>query len=175
MRLAPRGAELLRLAMCGAGVGFVAALRWAPSWTWIPLVALGWALGVAADAVERGAGALRARLWIYARRAVSVVLVFHYVCLACVFFRAPTFDTALAVLRQIGLGETDHANLVPIVTTALAVGFACHLWGNASVRWLQRRFVALPAWAQGSLLAGVALVLRELGHARIVPFIYFQF
>jgi D-alanyl-lipoteichoic acid acyltransferase DltB (MBOAT superfamily) len=172
--LAPRGAELLRLAMCGAAVGFLAALCWAPSWTWIPLVVLAWALGVAADAVER-CGAPGDRLWIHARRAVAVVLVFHYVCLAWVFFRAPTFDAALAVLRQVALAETDHANLVPIVTTALAVGFACHLWSDASMRWLQRRFVAMPAWAQGGLLAGVALVLRELGHTRIVPFIYFQF
>jgi hypothetical protein len=33
----------------------------------------------------------------------------------------------------------------------------------------------LPAWAQGGLLAIAALVLRELGHAKVVPFIYFQF
>lgn len=173
--LRPWAPDLLRLAMCAAGAGFLAALAWAPSWTWIPLLGLAWALGIAADAVERGAAELHARLAIYARRAVSVALVFHYVCLAWIFFRASSFDNALAVLRQIALLETDHANLVPIVTAALATGFACHLWGNASFRWLGRRFVALPPWAQGAVLAGAALVLRELGHARVVPFIYFQF
>jgi hypothetical protein len=161
--------------MCAAGVGFLAALAWAPSWSWIPLLGLAWGLGIAADAVERGAGELRARLASDVRRALAVVLTFHYVCLAWIFFRAPTFDTALGVLRQLGLIETDHANLVPIVTTALATGFACHLWGDASFGWLRRRFVALPPWAQGAVLAGVALVLRELGHTKIVPFIYFQF
>jgi hypothetical protein len=79
------------------------------------------------------------------------------------------------VLRQIALVETDHANIVPIVATALATGFACHLWGDASFGWLRRRFVALPAWGQGGVLAVAALVLRELGHTKIVPFIYFQF
>ena len=103
------------------------------------------------------------------------MLVFQYVCLAWIFFRAPSFDDALAVLRQIATLETDHANLVPIVTLALAVGFACHLFADGSFAWLRRRFVALPPWAQGAALAGVALVLRELGHAKIVPFIYFQF
>jgi alginate O-acetyltransferase complex protein AlgI len=170
-----RRPELLRLAMCAAGVGFLAALAFGPRWTWIPAIAATWGLGIAADAVERGAAELRARLAIYVRRAVSVVLVFQYVCLAWIFFRATSFDNALGVLRQIAGLETDHANLVPIVTTALATGFACHLFGDASFRWLGRRFVALPAWAQGALLAGVALVLRELGHTKIVPFIYFQF
>src|SRR5262249_44036089 len=127
-----RAPELLRAGMCAAGVGFLAALAWAPSWTWIPLLGLAWGLGIAADAVERGAAEVRARLPGDARRALAVVLTFHYVCLAWVFFRAPSFDTALGVLRQIGLVETDRANLVPIVTTALAAGFVCHLWGDAS-------------------------------------------
>jgi D-alanyl-lipoteichoic acid acyltransferase DltB (MBOAT superfamily) len=173
--LRTRRPELLRLAMCLVAVGFLAALMWAPSWTWIPLVVVTWALGLAADAVERGAAALRAQLVVYVRRAVSVVLVFQYVCVAWIFFRATSFDNALAVLREIGQLETDHANLVPIVTVALTAGFACHLFGDASFRWLRRRFVGLPPWAQGLLLAGVTLVLRELGHTKIVPFIYFQF
>src|SRR6185436_1461637 len=118
---------------------------------------------------------LRPRLASYARRAVSVVLVFQYVCVAWIFFRATTFDNALAVLRQIATLETDHANLVPIVTLALVVGFACHCYADRSFGWLRRRFVGLPPWAQGVALAAVALVLRELGHAKIVPFIYFQF
>jgi hypothetical protein len=167
--------ELLRLAMCLAGIRFLAALVWWPSWTWIPLVGVTWGLGLAADVVERGLAELRQRLASYARRALAVVLVFHYVCLAWIFFRAASFDDALAVLRQIATLETDHANLVPIVTLALVVGFACHLFADGSFAWLRRRFVALPPWAQGAALAGVALVLRELGHAKIVPFIYFQF
>jgi hypothetical protein len=134
-----------------------------------------WALGIAADVVERGWPVLRARLASYVRRALAVALVFQYVCLAWIFFRAASFDDALAVLRQIATLETDHANLVPIVTLALVVGFACHLFADGSFAWLRQRFVALPAWAQGAALAGAALVLRELGHAKLVPFIYFQF
>src|SRR5436190_1504802 len=77
--LRSRMPELRRLAMCAAALGFLAALAWEPSWTWIPLIALTWALGIAADAVERGGAELRVRLAIYARRALSVVLVFQYV------------------------------------------------------------------------------------------------
>jgi alginate O-acetyltransferase complex protein AlgI len=163
--------ELLRTAMCAAGVTFLAALEWWPSSTWIPMALATWALGLAADWVESGVPDLVA----LARRALAVVLVFHYVCLGWVFFRATSFANALAVLRQIALGETDHANLVPLVTCALAVGFLCHFFATGSFRWLRERFASMHPVAQGAVLACVVLVLRELGHAKLVKFIYFQF
>jgi D-alanyl-lipoteichoic acid acyltransferase DltB (MBOAT superfamily) len=169
-----RAPELLRLAMCAAGAGFLAALQWWPSWTWLPLALATWGLGLCADLVEHGAIAV-GEVVALARRALAVVLVFQYVCLAWIFFRARSFDDALAVLRQLGGGELDHANIVPLVAIALAVGFACHYFAEGSFRWLRDRFCALPAWAQGTLLAGVYFVLRELSHAKLVPFIYFQF
>jgi D-alanyl-lipoteichoic acid acyltransferase DltB (MBOAT superfamily) len=165
----------LRLAMCAAGVGFLAALQFAPTWTWIPLVLLTWGLALAADVLERGTADLEVRAAMMVRRAAAVVLVFNYVCFAWIFFRASSFANAHAVLDQIARWETDHPNLVPIVTTALAAGFACHFFAEGSFRWLRDRFVAMPAPAQGALLAAIALVLRELSHPKIVPFIYFQF
>ena len=134
-----------------------------------------WGLGVAADLVERRPSDWLAYLAAVGRRTVAVVLVFHYVCLAWIFFRAGTFENALAVLRQIADGSTDHPNLIPMVTTALVVGFSCHFFADGSFRWLRRRFMALPTPALGVFLAIVALVLRELAQHDIVPFIYFQF
>ena len=168
-------AEALRFAMCGSGVLLLAALQVWESWTWLVLAAVTWALAIAADLVERGTQDLRARSLAAAQRAVAVFLVFQYVCLAWIFFRAPTFDHALGVLRRLAAFEWDHANIVPLVTTALAVGFLCHFFADGSFRWLRDRFVSLPAWAQGIVLAAAALVLRELGHTKVVPFIYFQF
>jgi len=168
-------AEGLRYAMCASGVAFLVALQFWERWTWIPLVVLTWGLGLAADLVERGSKDMLGRLLAVLRRGVAVFLVFQYVCLAWVFFRAGSFDTALAVLRQLTLLQLDHANLVPVLTTALAVGFTCHFFADGSFRWMRDRWTMLPAVAQGALLAVVALVLRELGHAKVVPFIYFQF
>ena len=163
--------EALRLAMIAAGAGFLCALEWGETWLWIPLAALAWAFGLAADALEGGLPRAAALV----RRAIAVVLVIHYVCFAWIFFRATSFDNALAVLRQLGAMETDHANLVPLVTTALAVGLSCHFFADGSFRWLRDRFAALPACAQGAVLAAACLILRELGHAKLVTFIYFQF
>jgi hypothetical protein len=176
--------ELLRFAMCGSGVAFLVALKWGERWTWIPLVALTWLLSHVADRIERGRQPslhlhplidfMRKRAKLL-RHTLAVVLVFHYVCLAWVFFRAGSFETALAVLHQIARLEPDHANIVPVLTTALAVGFACHFFAEGSFRWLRERWAMLPWYMQGALLAGVTLVLRELAHPKVVPFIYFQF
>jgi D-alanyl-lipoteichoic acid acyltransferase DltB (MBOAT superfamily) len=167
--------EGLRIAMCAAGALVLVALKYGDADEWLPLVALTWALALAADVIEAGTHALGRRALAMARRALAATLVFHYVCFAWIFFRAPSFDGALAVLRQIAAGETDHANVGPIVTTALLVGFACHYFAEGSFAWLRDRFLALPAYGQGAVLAAAALVLRELSHPKLVPFIYFQF
>jgi D-alanyl-lipoteichoic acid acyltransferase DltB (MBOAT superfamily) len=168
-------AELLRIGMCVAALGFLWLLHAAPSETWIPGIVLVWALALAADIVEHGMENAEARFVAVTRRGAAVILVFLYVCLAWIFFRATSFDNALAILQRIGALEFDHANLVPLVTVSLTVGFICHFFPDGSFRWLRGRFIALPAWAQGLVLAGAALVLRELSHTKIVPFIYFQF
>ncbi len=170
-------AETLRYLMCASGVAFLGALQWGATWTWIPLIVATWLLGAAADQAATGVGgfAMIEKLRWISFRAIAIVLTFQYVCLAWIFFRAPTFDVALAVLRQIGKGETDTANLVPIVTLALAAGFAFHFFADGSFAWLRERFVRLPWSARGLVLAVAALVLRELAHHAIVPFIYFQF
>ncbi len=167
--------ELLRIGMCLVGVALLFELRYADSWTWIPTILLMWAVGIAADVLERGVERWEVRLVAVLRRAIAVVLVFHYVCLAWVFFRATTFEAALGVLRQIAEGDTGTANVGKLVTTALVAGFTFHFFADGTFRWLRNRFVELPHWARGVVLAGLALVLRELAHHEIVMFIYFQF
>ncbi len=172
-RVVRQQVEGLRIAMCASAIAVLLAFVYFEDWVWIRLVLLTWALAMTADIVESGWS--WPRLFVGVRRFIAGILVFHYVCLAWIFFRATSFDNALAILHQLGLGETDHANLVPVVTTALVVGFTAHFFPDGTFRWLRERFVALPAWAQGAVLAAIALVLRELAQTKIVPFIYFQF
>ncbi len=167
--------EALRIASCAAVVGFFLALAVLDQATWIPIALLAWGLALAADLVERGPAGVESLLVPLLARAGAAILTFHYVCVAWIFFRANTFEQALGIMRQLARGETDRANLVPLVTTALALGLLCHLWADGTFRWARDRFAAAPAPIQGLLLAGAALVLRELGTTKIVPFIYFQF
>ena len=109
------------------------------------------------------------------RRALAVILIFHYVCLAWIFFRARDFDNALHVLERLGAGEWDAPNLVPAIRLALVAALIAHFFAPRTFTWLRDRFVAASAPAQGLVLAACALVLRELSNPTVVPFIYFQF
>ncbi len=171
-------ATALRCVMCSMFLATLAALQWGDEWTWIPAALVVWALALAADIVERCPRDARQTLLAVVavlRRGLAVVLVFAYVCLAWIFFRATSFGNALDVLRQIAGGEPGHANAGPIVMMLLTIGVLAHFFADGSFRWLRERFCALPAVAQGAVLCGAALVLRELAHPKVVPFIYFEF
>ena len=173
----PTLARWLRV-VAAAQVGVaLAALEWGPSGAVIPLIILIAALTWAADAVEVGPSPAAALRWLgwAAARGAAVVLVFAYVCLAWIFFRAQSFAQALAVLRRLGAHEYDHPNLIRVVLTALVAAVVAHWFAPRTFGELRRRFVAAHPIVQGLALAAAALVLRELAHPKIVPFIYFQF
>ena len=108
-------------------------------------------------------------------RVLGTVVTFHYVCLAWIFFRAPTFKQATLVLRQIATRTTFHPNLPPVVVAILAVGLGSHYVPRAAYDRAQRGFSALPAPAQGAALFAVAVLLHEAASTAAVPFVYFQF
>jgi alginate O-acetyltransferase complex protein AlgI len=109
------------------------------------------------------------------RRALGVLLTFHYVCFAWVFFRADSFAKAIAVLKQIGTLTTFHPNLPAPVLAALAAGAIGHALPDDAFARLRERFADLPAPAQGALLFAAAVALREVSTSASVPFLYFQF
>jgi alginate O-acetyltransferase complex protein AlgI len=127
------------------------------------------------EPAEGGPVVVAAREPTFARRAFGVFLTFHYVCLAWIFFRAPSFKKATLVLRQIAQGSTFHPNLPPIVLAILGVGLVAHFTPDAWFARMKRGFTELPAVAQGVVLFLVAVVLHEAASTQAVPFIYFQF
>ncbi|MFT3699471.1 MAG: MBOAT family O-acyltransferase [Kofleriaceae bacterium] len=164
-------ADFYRVASCAVGAAVIATLDTAQPWLTLVLVAVAWGLAVMGDFIAVG----RPGIDTIVRRFLAAVLTFQYVCLAWIFFRAESFDRALAVLRAIGDGSWGRANVTPMVQLALGVGLAAHFWADGTFRWMRDRWVALPAWAQGLVLAAAAMILRELSHAKLVKFIYFEF
>lgn len=127
-----------------------------------------------ARGLERGAPTPNSpQAWLL--HAIGVFFTFHYVCLAWIFFRAPTFRQAWRVIKQIGTFTTFHPNLPPIVSGMLALGLFAHYVPENVFNGLRHRFTALPAPLQGLLLFGVAVILHEAASAVSVPFVYFQF
>ncbi|XXY17067.1 MBOAT family protein [Sorangium sp. So ce216] len=107
--------------------------------------------------------------------ALSVLLTFHYVCLAWIFFRVPSFSQAVLILRQIGTLTTFHPNLPPVLVALLGVALASHYVPERLYERARAGFIAAPAPAQGALLFLVAIGLHEAASAAAVPFVYFQF
>jgi D-alanyl-lipoteichoic acid acyltransferase DltB (MBOAT superfamily) len=124
---------------------------------------------------ERRGAAARPGRRPFAVRAALVLLTFHYVCFAWIFFRAPTFSKAVLVLRQISTLTTFHPNLPLVLVVLLGVALLSHYVPERLYERTREAFTELPAPLQGALLFLVAVGLHEAASAAAVPFVYFQF
>jgi D-alanyl-lipoteichoic acid acyltransferase DltB (MBOAT superfamily) len=109
------------------------------------------------------------------RQAIGVFFTFHYVCFAWIFFRAPSFAAARAVLAQLATLTTFHPNLPPIVVALLGIALASHYVLESDFDALRARFTRMHPVSQGVALFLVAVLLHEAASAKAVPFVYFQF
>ncbi|MBU0552205.1 MBOAT family protein [Myxococcota bacterium] len=109
------------------------------------------------------------------RKPIAVFITFHYVCFAWIFFRAPTFDNAMDVLRTLGTLSFSAANLTPSILLTLGVATLTHFWPRASFDALVRGFTRLPAPLQALAVIAVGFGLKAAASTDVVPFIYFQF
>jgi alginate O-acetyltransferase complex protein AlgI len=109
------------------------------------------------------------------RRVVRWFITFHVVCLAWVFFRAPTLGRAFDVLGRLvaGAGASPLVTL-GLVATIVAMILSQFVPENA-MQALQERFAQLHLAAQGIALALGFFVIDALGPTGVLPFIYFQF
>jgi D-alanyl-lipoteichoic acid acyltransferase DltB (MBOAT superfamily) len=108
-------------------------------------------------------------------RVLCVVLTFHYVCFAWIFFRAPTFQQAVVILKQLATLTTFHPNLPKLLLALLGVGIASHYVPRALYERARIGFTTLPTPVQGAVLFMVAVVLHEAASTAAMPFVYFQF
>ncbi len=109
------------------------------------------------------------------RRAVSIFLTFHFVCIGWVFFRAPSFSYAFEYFRALGNVWVPVTRLSPFIVLLIGIGLGMHFIPDSWRITARRLYRALPLPAQG-LLAGIILTLvSALSGEGVAPFIYFQF
>ena len=109
-------------------------------------------------------------------QVAGTVLVFHFVCLGWIFFRAEDFGVAWRYLSGLGSGWASGLQQAdPFTVVLIVIGLA----GQFTPAVLFERSAAalgrLPSWAQGSLAGLVAAAINALGPEGVAPFIYFQF
>jgi hypothetical protein len=102
------------------------------------------------------------------------VLTFHFVALCWVFFRAPDFATAWAVLAKVAEGTTCAPNLTPTILLVRGLAVVAHFLPRALYERARAAFVAAPAAAQAVVLVAAGFALSRLA-TQFVPFIYEQF
>ncbi len=108
-------------------------------------------------------------------RVVSVLLTFHFVCAAWVFFRAPTFAQANLVFSRMATFTLYHPNLPGPLVAVLALGLGTHFFPDRWFQAIQAWFIRSSFWLQALVLIAVAVALRRMASTDAVPFVYFQF
>ncbi len=114
-------------------------------------------------------------------RIVGVILTFHFVAFAWIFFRAPTFGAAADVLGRIGQIDFMAEHWLTVVAAyknvliVLLAGFVTHFTPDGVTRRLRELFTAMPVIVKASVVGLVLWLVQATASSEVQPFIYFQF
>ncbi|MRR33752.1 MBOAT family protein [bacterium] len=111
----------------------------------------------------------------------SMLLTFHLVCLAWIFFRAPTVSDAWYILTHLSGGVSDvapyllsrGATELVIVVASLVLVWTC--WWVHEKLLAGRDFFTAPPWFRWSVCGALAALLLLFNTDSNVGFIYFRF
>jgi D-alanyl-lipoteichoic acid acyltransferase DltB (MBOAT superfamily) len=103
------------------------------------------------------------------------LLTFQVVCLAWVFFRAPSVSQAFAVLGRLFSGGGSSALVTPLLMITVVGMLASQFVPSRLPDRVVEAFGRTAPAAQAAVLAVALVAVDALGPAGIAPFIYFQF
>lgn len=110
----------------------------------------------------------------------KIAITFSFITFTRAFFRAKTFDDAMAVLSQT-FTKMD-LTLIPdiligykYVFIVMAIGFIFHWLPYRTKEMYEKWFVGTPIWAKVLITACVVFIIYQSVSSEMVPFIYFQF
>ena len=122
------------------------------------------------EAVAHGAGRLS-----LVRGTLQVLVTFHIVCLAWIFFRAEDFASAFVYLRQLGHLSTQLVVVTPFLTGLIAMTLLSQFVPSNSVEKVAQGLERFPIAVLASGFAVLLLAINLLAPEGTAPFIYFQF
>ncbi|MGH9558782.1 MAG: MBOAT family O-acyltransferase [Bryobacteraceae bacterium] len=110
-------------------------------------------------------------VWRYA----NIFVTFHFIAFTWVFFRAASFDNALAILSRIGSLSVSAVNVSGSFALILAIGALAHYVPKKWYDFGQAFFIRSPFYAQAAALALLVVGLQFVGQTGATPFIYNKF
>lgn len=109
-------------------------------------------------------------------RALSRLVVFHFVCLGWVFFRAEDFTVASLYLGRLATGWSAGLQAAqPFPVLLILFGLLAQFIPKGFFEQAVDSLGRLPVWSQGSLAGLAVAAINALGPAGVAPFIYFRF
>lgn len=109
------------------------------------------------------------------RRAIAVVLIFHFVCFCWIFFRAENVARALEVIRGLSDFSRTSTLLTPFLAGLIVFGLAVQFTPADLLQRLDRLYQRVPVWGIGVATGLILLLLEIIGGDGTAAFIYFQF
>lgn len=108
------------------------------------------------------------------------IITFNLVAFCWIFFRASSFESAIAMIQQITTNFKSELFLPLIngyqaVFLLMALGFAIHFIPSHSESKIKKAISVSPAFIQAALLAIMIYLVYQTRSAEVQPFIYFQF
>ena len=127
-------------------------------------------------AVERLiGGARRASGSIWGPKPIAIILVFHFVCLGWIFFRARDFSTALDVIAGLFDWSKPVELATPLSLRLIALGLIMHFTPRDLINRFETLFWRMPSAAVGVTCGLFVALIEAFGLDGAAPFIYFQF
>ena len=111
-----------------------------------------------------------------AGKLIATLFVFHFVCLAWIFFRAEDFAVARLFIAGLAGGWGEGVQQAgPMMVALIAIGMAGQFTPNAWFDRLATSFERVPVWGIGAAAGIVVAAINALGPDGVAPFIYFRF
>ncbi len=108
-------------------------------------------------------------------KPLAILITFHVVTLGWIFFRADSFDAAIAYLAGLAGGDWTNGMTTPLLGGLMLLGMAFHFTPPGLAQAIALRLRHLPAPLLGLLVAAAILVIDAMRYEGVAPFIYYQF
>lgn len=153
---------------------FLGGLWHGASWNFV----IWGALHGAVLAMERIWGEARKKLFPNLRqipRWIAIILTFHFVTMAWIFFRLESFTDAMSYLKGFR-GTTVSGDGVSVwMVSLILIGMVLHFVPNNLLQRVAERFCRLRAWQAALLAAIIMFFIEAIRPEGVAAFIYYQF
>jgi D-alanyl-lipoteichoic acid acyltransferase DltB (MBOAT superfamily) len=113
-------------------------------------------------------------------RVLAIFITFNFVNFCWIFFRAPDFDSAILMMKQIAenFSPGSFLTIIPAYSSVILlmiVGYIIHFLPERVKESYRGFFIRIPLFAQLVIVLLIAVMLYHMRTAEVMPFIYFRF